>query len=276
MPAAERFNNPKNIRVIELADDMVNTQGTAAVVDAPVAFEAGHIFERNDKFYMSYSSHFGGNDFGGNQTTLPGYPGGGQIGYMISDDPMVWPKETYAGVLFPNQSQFFGSGTGGNNHQSVFEFEGKHYFTYHAPTLNKRINGNTTQGYRSPHIQELAFNADGTIQQVVGTYAGVEQVREFDPFRTFESETFGWSKGIATQKVTGGSAQFGTDSPNLVVKDIDNGDWTGAVVRRVRRCRRGERHGEGEAAPGRRNHQRSHGQRDRPRHRDRPGDRSGG
>ena len=42
MPAAERFNNPKNIRVIELGDDMVNTQGTAAVVDAPVAFEAGH------------------------------------------------------------------------------------------------------------------------------------------------------------------------------------------------------------------------------------------
>ncbi|KQZ83051.1 carbohydrate-binding protein [Microbacterium sp. Root166] len=226
MPAAERYNNPKNIRVIELADDMVNTQGTAAVVDAPVAFEAGHIFEREGKYYMSYSSHFGGTDFGGNQTPLPGYPGGGQIGYMISDDPMVWPKETYAGVLFPNQSQFFGSGTGGNNHQSVFEFEGKHYFTYHAPTLNKRINGNTTQGYRSPHIQELAFNADGTIQQVVGTYAGVEQVRDFDPYRVFESETFGWSKGIATAKVDNGSAQFGAASPNLVVKDIDNGDWT--------------------------------------------------
>ncbi len=226
MPASERYNNPKNIRVIELADDMVTTQGTAAVVDAPVAFEAGHIFEREGKYYMSYSSHFGGNDFGGNQTPQPGYPGGGQIGYMISDDPMVWPKETYAGVLFPNQSQFFGSGTGGNNHQSVFEFEGKHYFTYHAPTLNKRINGNTTQGYRSPHIQELAFNADGTIQQVVGTYAGAQQVRDFDPYRVFESETFGWSKGIATAKVDNGSAQFGATSPNLVVKDIDNGDWT--------------------------------------------------
>lgn len=226
MPAEERFNNPKNIRVIELADDMVNTQGSAAVVDAPVAFEAGHIFERDGKYYMSYSSHFGGNDFGGSQTPLPGYPGGGQIGYMISNDPMVWPKETYAGVLFPNQSQFFGSGTGGNNHQSVFQFEGKYYFTYHAPTLNKRTTGNTTQGYRSPHIQELAFNADGTIQQVVGTYAGVDQVRDFDPFRVFESETFGWSKGIATAKIDGGSSQFGASSPNLVVKDIDNGDWT--------------------------------------------------
>ena len=226
MPAEERYNNPKNIRVIELGDDMVSTQGSAMVVDTPVSFEAGHVFERQGKYYLSYSSHFGGNDFGGNQTPLPGYPGGGQIPYMMSDSPTNFPKEKYVGLLFPNQSQFFGAGTGGNNHQSVFEFEGKYYFTYHAPTLNKRINGNTTQGYRSPHIQEMTFNADGTIQQVVGDYAGVDQVRDFDPFRTFEAETFGWSKGIATAKVDGGSAQFGSAAPNLTVKDIDNGDWT--------------------------------------------------
>lgn len=117
LPAAERFNNPKNMRGIELADDMVSTQGTAFVLDTPVSFEAPHVFERNGLYYMTYSSHFGGNDFGGNQTPLPGYPGGGQIPYMISDDPADWPKETYEGVLFPNQSQFFGAGTGGNNHQ---------------------------------------------------------------------------------------------------------------------------------------------------------------
>ncbi|SIR89636.1 family 43 glycosylhydrolase [Micromonospora avicenniae] len=226
LPPVERFNNPKNLRGIKLGDDMVSTEGSAVVVDAPVAFEAGHVFKREGKYYFSYSSHFGGNDFGGNQPRVPGYPGGGQIGYMISDDPMSWPKETYAGVLFPNQSQFFGAGTGGNNHQSVFEFEGKYYFTYHAPTLNKRINGNTTQGYRSPHLQELTFNPDGTIQQVVGDYAGVDQVRNFDPYRVFEAETLGWSKGIATAKVDGASAEFGTAAPNLVVRDIDDADWT--------------------------------------------------
>ncbi|MFI7609264.1 family 43 glycosylhydrolase [Micromonospora sp. NPDC049366] len=226
MPPVERFNNPKNIRSIKLGENMIATEGRAPVVDAPVAFEAGHVFKREGKYYLSYSSHFGGNDFGGNQPRVPGYPGGGQIGYMISDNPMSWPKETYAGVLFPNQSQFFGAGTGGNNHQSVFEFEGKFYFTYHAPTLNKRINGNTTQGYRSPHIQELTFNPDGTIQQVVGDYAGVNQVRNFNPYRVFEAETVGWSKGIATGKVDSASAEFGTPTPNLVVRDIDEGDWT--------------------------------------------------
>ncbi|WP_219827802.1 family 43 glycosylhydrolase [Rathayibacter sp. AY2B5] len=223
LPAAERFNNPKNIRVIELGDDMISTQGTSAVVDAPVAFEAAQVFKRQDKYYLSYSSHFGGNDFGGNQTREPGYPGGGEIGYMISDDPMSWPKENYAGVMFPNQSRFFGAGTGGNNHQSVFELGGKYYFTYHAPTLNKRINGDTTQGYRSPHIQELQFNADGTVQQVVGDYKGVDQVKDFDPYRTFPAETIGWSKGIATAPL--GTPAAGA-TQNLVLKDLDNGDWT--------------------------------------------------
>lgn len=227
MPAEERFNNPKNIRAIKLGDDMVSTEGSAVVVDTPVSFEAAQVFKRGDYYYLSYSSHFGGDDFGGAQETFPGYPGGGEIGYLMSEDPMSWPKETYAGVMFPNQSQFFGAGTGGNNHQSGFEYEGKYYFSYHAPTLNKAVNGDATQGYRSPHLQELSFNEDGTVQQVVGDYEGVEQVRDFDPYRLFEAETLGWTKGVATTAVEGGSAEFGESAPNLVVTDIDDGDWTG-------------------------------------------------
>lgn len=225
-PAAERYNNPKNMRGIELADDMVSTQGTAFVLDTPVSFEAPHVFEREGLYYMSYSSHFGGPDFGGNQTPLPGYPGGGQIPYMISDDPASWPKEAYRGILFPNQQQFFGAGTGGNNHQSVFELGGEYYFTHHAPTLNKRINGDQTQGYRSPHIEKLAFNADGTIQQVVGTYAGVEQVKDLDPYRVIEAETIAWRQGLTTVAIDRPSAEFGEDAPNLALTDIDAGDWT--------------------------------------------------
>ncbi|MEK8227308.1 carbohydrate-binding protein [Oerskovia sp. M15] len=152
-------------------------------------------------------------------------PRGGQIGYMMSNDPMSWPKEKYAGVLFPNQSQFFGAARG-NNHQSVFELDGKYYFTYHAPTLNKRINGDVTQGYRSTHIQELSFNADGTIQQVVGDYAGVDQVKDLDPYQVIEAETFAWQQGLATNKVGTGSEQFGSGAPHLVVSDVDAGDWS--------------------------------------------------
>ena len=226
LPAIERFNNPKNIRIIDLAEDMVSTEGTARVVDTPVSFEAPHVFERQGRYYLSYSSHFGGPDFGGDQPRTPGYPGSGEIGYMISDQADAWPKEKYAGVLFPNQAQFFGAGTGGNNHQSVFELDGQYYFTHHAPTLNKRINGEQTQGYRSPHIEKLEFNEDGTIQQVVGTYKGVEQVKDLDPYQVLEAETIAWRQGLTTVAVETPSRQFGPDAPNLALTDIDDGDWT--------------------------------------------------
>lgn len=225
MPDEERFNNPKNLRSIKLGDDMISVDGEAQVVDAPVAFEAGHVFKRDDLYYLTYSSHFGGPDFGGDQERAEGYPAGGEIGYMISDDPMEWDKDTYAGVIFPNQSEFFGAGTGGNNHQSAFEYEGQYYFTYHAPTLNKRITGDETQGYRSPHIQELEFNDDGTAVQVEGDYEGVDQVRDFEPYRAFEAETLGWSKGVATQTIDEVSQEFGEGVPNLALTDIQDGDW---------------------------------------------------
>ena len=227
LPPAERFNNPKNMRGIRLTEDMIDTEGTAFVLDTPVSFEAPHVFERQGLYYLTYSSHFGGPDFGGNQAPLPGYPGGGQIPYMISDDPTAWPAEAYEGVLFPNQSQFFGAGTGGNNHQSVFELGGEYYFTHHAPTLNKRINGDQTQGYRSPHIERLEFDADGTIQPVVGTYDGVDQVKPLDVHDgVLEAETIAWQQGLTTRPVEGSSAQFGEGTPNLVLTDVDAGDWT--------------------------------------------------
>src|SRR5690606_2659480 len=144
MPPEERFNNPKNLRGIRLTDDLVNTEGSAFVVDAPVAFEAAHVFKRGDLYYLTYSSHFGGADFGGmrltdglvnsegssffgvapvafeaaqvckrgelycltysplfggagcggNQPRVPGCPGSGQSGYLLSDGPTVWDKDT--------------------------------------------------------------------------------------------------------------------------------------------------------------------------------------
>lgn len=42
----------------------------------------------------------------------------------------------------------------------------------------------------------------------------------------FEAETFGWSKGVATESTERTSAEFGADAPNLVVRDLDAGDWT--------------------------------------------------
>ncbi|MEH1123185.1 family 43 glycosylhydrolase [Micromonospora sp. CPCC 206061] len=216
----ENTNHPKSTRVIRLGDDMISTVGSAEVIDAPLMFEASHMFKRGGKYYYSYSTNFG---FSG--PVDPNGPPTGAIAYLMADNPMgPWTPDKYAGVIFRNPGNYFG--VGGNNHQSVFKFEGHFYFTYHAQTLNVRATGGTGQGFRSPHIAKLAFNEDGTIQEVTGTYDGVDSVRNLNPFRVIEAETIAWQQGIATKKVNGASVEFGARAPNLVVHDVDNGDWT--------------------------------------------------
>ncbi|MGW6502253.1 family 43 glycosylhydrolase [Nonomuraea angiospora] len=216
----ENTNHPKSTRVIKLGDDMISTSGSAEVIDAPLVFEAGHVFKREGKYYYSYSSNFG---FSG--PVDPNGPPTGAIAYLMADSPMgPWTPDKYAGVIFRNPGTYFG--VGGNNHQSVFKLGGDYYFTYHAQTLNRRITGGATQGFRSPHIAKLAFNEDGTIKEVIGTYDGVGQLRNVNPYRVIEAETIAWQQGIATKKVDGPSAQFGATAPNLALHDIDNGDWT--------------------------------------------------
>ncbi|MEO3808032.1 family 43 glycosylhydrolase [Sphaerisporangium sp. B11E5] len=217
----ENTNHPKSTRVIKLGADMTSTSGSAEVIDAPLVFEAGHVFKRDGKYYYSYSSNFG---FSGGPVD-PNGPPTGAIAYLMADSPMgPWTPETYKGVIFRNPGTYFGAG--GNNHQSVFELGGEYYFTYHAQTLNRRITGGATQGFRSPHIAKLAFDEDGTIKEVIGTFDGVGQIRNADPYRVTEAEKIAWQQGIATKKIDGTSEEFGTKAPNLVLHDIDNGDWT--------------------------------------------------
>lgn len=211
----ENTNHPKSTRVIKLGDDMISTEGAAETIDAPLMFEAGHVFKRGDKYYYSYSSNFG---FGG--PIDPNGPPTGAIAYLVADNPMgPWTPDKYAGVIFKNPGNYFGAG--GNNHQSVFELNGEHYFTYHAQTLNRRITGGATQGFRSPHVAKLEFNADGTIKEVVGTFDGVEQIRHLDPYRVVEAETIAWQQGLATKRLNAPN-----DVPQLALHDVDNGDWT--------------------------------------------------
>jgi len=103
-----------------------------------------------------------------------GYPSTGVIAYMIADSPQgPWtPAQLPAlnnGTVFQNPATFFG--VGGNNHQAFFEFQGKYYLTYHAQTLNLAlVNGVTgnVRGFRSTHLDEVTFNADGTMNLAGG------------------------------------------------------------------------------------------------------------
>lgn len=121
------------------------------------------------------------------------------------------------------------NGIGGNNHHAFFEFNGKTYLTYHAQTVTKALNfPANSQGYRSTHIDQVSYDTNGHIKPVKGTYQGVPQTKNLDPYVRNEAETIGWSSGLKTSFTwEPGSVEQGSiiTSSNMKVSHIHNGDW---------------------------------------------------
>ena len=196
---------------MKLADNMVQVEGDAKVIDAPGLFEDSGIHKHNGRYYYTYCSNF--------STNLP-QTGRGNICVMESDDPMG--PFTFVGQVFSNPSTFFG--IGGNNHHTFFEFEGKGYLIYHAQTVTKELGlPSNSQGYRSTHIDSFTYDEEGHMQPVTGTWEGPGQLKNLDPYQRVEAETLGWSNGITTAdcQEPGGYVE----SLNLKLTQINNGDW---------------------------------------------------
>lgn len=203
--------HPKSARVAKLGADMISIDGEAKLIDAPCMFEDGGIFKYNDKYYYSYCSNFI-NPHG------DGYPGYGTICYMVSDDPMG--PYTYAGEIFENPQKWFG--VGGNNHHATFVFKGQTYFIYHAQTVSKELG--LAKGYRSTHIDNIEFNSNGTIKPIKGTYAGIAQLKNVNPYERIDAETIAWNKGIKTEDCAEEGKLYSAYNRNLT--DLQDGDWT--------------------------------------------------
>ena len=73
------------------------------------------------------------------------------------------------------------------------------------------------QAYRrNLGLEELQYNADGTIQKVTFTTDGVKQLGHLDPYVRVEAETTNAQSGVETEPCMAG----GMDLTNL-----ENGDW---------------------------------------------------
>ncbi len=185
-------NGEDNVRVIKLNEDMISVDGAASRFTVPYFFEASWMHKHNGKYYFSYSTN----------------PRNGmRIDYMVSDNPMS--GFTYGGVMSPQPPE-----NDNNNHQAVFEFDGKTYQAYHNRIVAREAGIPPTYK-RNLCIDQIFYNEDGSIQEMKNTVDGVAQVQNVNPFEKVEAETTNAQSGIETKKCEKG----------MCITDISTGDW---------------------------------------------------
>ena len=155
----------------------------------PTTYEEGPwLYKRSDLYYLFFA----------------GGPIGEHLGYSTSKKPEGPWK--YGGVVMDPQSAF-------TIHPGVTDFKGKTYLFYH----NADLPGGGGF-HRSVCVDELEFNADGSVKKVTATKEGASQNGVLDPYKTVEAETICWESGIETEKCS-------DENGGMNVCDIDNGDY---------------------------------------------------
>lgn len=188
--------HPENSRIIKLKENMVETDGRAIHPNTPGFFEASWVHYYNRHYYYSYAGH--------------GFNNPANIEYVMSDNPMY--GFTNPAIALPNPPD----NEGYNNHHSIVEYRGKWYMAYHNRTVVHRqleaanngvtwckaidgVNDHRAHEYmRSVCIDELTYNADGTIKTVTPTEDGLKQLEYVDPYKRQEAEMMAKGWGIVT------------------------------------------------------------------------------
>jgi hypothetical protein len=140
----------QNSFIAKLKDNMTEIDGEITDLKLQRYIEGPWLYKRNGLYYNIYAGSGGG--------------GGETINYSTAEKPRgPW---TFRGqVTGPARNSF-------TIHPGVVDFKGHTYLFYHNGTLNR--DGQRGQSLRrSVCVDELFFNEDGTIKEVVQTQEGI-------------------------------------------------------------------------------------------------------
>ena len=144
------------VNIVKLNADMISFSDTVKIIKgARHFFEAVWMHKYKGKYYLSYS-------------------GQGKILYGVADNP--YGRFIYKGVVLDKVNS-------GANHASITEYKGQWYLFYHTSDLFFKNNPTAKRHgikkwyRRSISVDELHYNTDGSIQQVVPSKEGVKQVK---------------------------------------------------------------------------------------------------
>jgi arabinoxylan arabinofuranohydrolase len=199
-----RAANPGSARVVALGDDMISLAGEPVAMDVPFFFEASEMVKINGTYVYSYCTNWNVTDQGKARYGIEN----AVIATMTSDSPMG--PFTFQNTIFRNPGSFFGAW--GNNHHTLFEFNGNWYLAYHSQILEAAM-GMPGKGYRVTHVDAVSIN-NGRMS-VRGTRRGVEQAGRLNPFVRHPGTESGNSAGVTFDGKTGRA------------EALENGAWVG-------------------------------------------------
>lgn len=208
------WGNP-NLYYVKLNEDMISYSGEI-VKDASVAKIKGQpdpfhyqegpwAYKRNGRYYMAYAS-----------TCCPE-----GIGYAMSNSP-IGPWE-YKGSIMDGDQRSSG------NHPAIIDYKGKSYvFGFNYAILKQTMSKHYER--RSICLEELNFNADGTIEKHPFWSKNVKQIGYLNPYNRVEAETMSFSEGVKTDTYTEWERNASWNkgkkiADQMFVTSIHNGDY---------------------------------------------------
>ncbi|MDN3670403.1 glycoside hydrolase family 43 protein [Echinicola jeungdonensis] len=200
------WGNPE-VYYVKLNEDMISySEEIIQDPSTPDNYQEGPwVWKRNGHYYLSYAS-----------TCCPE-----GIGYAMSNSP-TGPWE-YKGMIMDGDKRSNG------NHPGIIDYKGKSYvFGFNYNILKQTMSKHYER--RSICVEELSYNADGTIQKHPFWSRNVEQVSTLNPYNRVEAETMAWSEGVKTEFATEWERNISWDkgkkvAERLFATSIHNGDY---------------------------------------------------
>ncbi len=208
------WGNP-NLYYVKLNEDMISYSGEiikdasfAKIQGQPDPFhyqEGPWAYKRNGHYYMAYAS-----------TCCPE-----GIGYAMSNSP-TGPWE-YKGSIMDGDPRSSG------NHPAIIDYKRNSYvFGFNYAILKQTMSKHYER--RSICVEELTYNADGTIVKHPFWSKNVKQLGFQNPYKRVEAETMAFSEGVKTESATEWERNVSWNkdkkvADKLYVTSINNGDY---------------------------------------------------
>lgn len=203
---------PGSARIVQLGGDMISFASDFSEIPAPYFFEASELNYINGTYVYTYNTSWDKRLEWENNGFMR--PATCSMAYMTTETPLDTDSWEYRGDYFKNP------GDQGleysNNHTHLQKYADKYYLFYHALFPQKALG--TDGGFRSLCVNEIDIDEKTVeISKGTGTKKGVEQIKNADPYKVNQAETFFTASDI--------SYVDSEENGNMYISG-KNGSWT--------------------------------------------------